>query len=106
MILKQKSQMTGRELCDVEGLIFPIIAKADETQKAQKDAFVELINNDGEQLVKLCYTNDDGSKIEQVNEKYRFQIMQDFPHIMEFVFETPKEAKGSGKPQVQKIAKR
>ena len=104
MILKEKSQMTGKELCDIEGLIFPIIADAEENQESQKKAFIKLINDNGIEIVKLCYTKDDGSKIEEVNEKYRFQIMQDFPHIMEFVFETPKEQEG--KPQVQRIKKR
>lgn len=111
MILKQKSQMTGRELCDLEGLIFPIISLLDENKdkkqmaKAQKDAFVDLISKDGQELVKLCYTSDDGLKIEEVAEQYRFRLMQDFPHIMAFVFETTQDEK-PGKPTRQNIKKR
>lgn len=104
MILKQKSQMTGQELSEIEGYIFPIIAEADEDHASQKKAFINLIKDNGEEIAKLCYTNDDGSKMEEIANKYRFQIMQDFPSIMQFVFETPKE--DSGKPQPQKIKRR
>ena len=105
MILKQKSQMTGKELCDIEGLIFPIIADSEENKESQKKAFIGLIKDNGTEIVKLCYTKDDGSKIEEINEEYRFKVMQDFPRIMEFVFEIPKE-QDEGKPQPQRIKKR
>jgi hypothetical protein len=106
MKLKTKSQMTNRELCDIEGLIFPIIAEADGSVSNQKKAFIDLITTSGEELVKLCYTSDNGSKLEEVNEKYRFTLMQDFPIIMSFVFEEISETPTEGKPQPQRIKKR
>lgn len=104
MILKEKLDMADEEICDVEKLVFTAIAEAEEKEESQRKAFMRLINSNGEEIVKLCYTNEDGSKIEEVNKKFRFQVLMDFPNIMEFVFETPE--KQVGKPQPQRIKKR
>jgi hypothetical protein len=100
MKLKQKSQMTGRELCDLEGYIFPILASFDEAnQEAQKKAFLDLVKTDGEEITKLCYTKDDGAKLEEINEAYRFTLMTDLPNILSFIMKT--EEQETGKPQTK-----
>jgi len=104
MKLKQKAQMTGRELCDLEGYIFPILAGFEEdNEQEQKKVFLELINTDGEELVKLCYTKDDDSKIEEVNEAYRFTLMTDLPNILGFIMNTDEVAAGKPQTKTKKI---
>lgn len=102
MKLKQKSQMTGRELCDLEGIIFDVILDGGQTREAQMESFMKIIKTNGEEIVKLCYTKEDGAKIEEVNEPYRRKMLEDFPYIMEFIFETPKGDE-AGKPKAQRI---
>ena len=100
MKLKNKSQMTGRELCDLEGYVFPILSSFGEDANSQKKAFLELIKNDGENVVKLCYTKNDGSKLEEINEVYRFTLMKDMPNILGFILDTDGQQE-EGKPQVK-----
>ena len=100
MKLKNKSQMTGRELCDLEGYVFPILSSFGEDADSQKKAFLELIKNDGENVVKLCYTKDDGSKLEEINETYRFALMTDMPNILSFILDIDGQQE-EGKPQVK-----
>jgi hypothetical protein len=104
MKLKQKLHMTGRELCDLEGYIFPILASFDESnEENQKKAFLDLIKSDGEELVKLCYSKDDGSKLEEINEAYRFTLMTDLPNILGFIMNTDEVTAGKPQTKTKKI---
>lgn len=100
MKLKTKNQMTGRELCDLEGVIFPYLAdmdKSDQT-KAQKAA-VEMVNENWEAILTACYVNDDGSKITDTNIPARMTILQDFDKIIGFVLGNDQEKTETKKPQ-------
>ena len=98
LILKDKNQMTNKELKDLEAIIFPIIVEHGEDNEALKKAFVSLIKDKGEEVSKLVYKD-----IQE--EPFLFQLMQDFPNVLSYVF----EASEQGKPQAtkpQRIAKR
>jgi len=98
LILKEKNQMTNRELKDLEAIVFPIIVEHGEDNEALKKAFVSLIKDKGEEVAKLVYKD-------MQDEPFLFQLMQDFPNVLGYVFEAPQE----GKPQAtkpQRIAKR
>lgn len=102
MILKNKSEMTGRDLCDVEGLLFPLLASADNSTGAiEKKVVMDFVSDHGEELVYLCYTNDDGSPIEEINGAYRIRLLEDFAHITNFFMETEEK-----KPERPKTARK
>ena len=102
MLLKNKGQMTGRELCDVEGLLFPLLANAnDKTGAIDKKVIMEFVTNSGEELALLCYTNNDGSKMTEINGAYRIKLRENFQHITEFFMEVEEK-----KPTRQKTARK
>lgn len=86
MKLKTKAQMTGRELCDLEGVIFPYLADMDkEDQGKVKKAAVEMVNDNWETILTACYLNDDGTVITDTEVPARMMILQDFDKIIGFV---------------------
>lgn len=102
MKLKNKSEMTGRQLCDLEEIVFPILLKI-EGENPDPDLLSGLIQKNGDKIVKLCYTLDNGSMIEEINEPYRMQLLQDFPNIFNFIFEEKSSGKQEQTPAPMKI---
>jgi hypothetical protein len=106
MILKTKAQMTGRELCDLEGVIFPYIADMDKADQSKaRKAAVDMVNDNWELILSSCYLNDDGTVIEDTEVPARMMILQDFDKIIGFVMGTA-EKKPEGGKAPQRIKKR
>ena len=79
MKFKGVDNLTGKELCDIEEFIFPVIGGIDEKDikgTAGKE-LLQLIQEHGEEIVKICYMNDDGSEIIEINENYRMRLMKE-----------------------------
>lgn len=96
MKLKSKSQLTGRELCDLEGIIFNYIAdiNPNDAEKSKKEA-VQMVNENWEDILIACYTNADGSAITDTNVPARMMILQDFDKIIGFVLDRSEDKKES-----------
>jgi hypothetical protein len=101
MKLKTKAQMTGRELCNLEGVIFPYLADMDkEDQNKAKKAAFNMVNDNWEFILSACYLNDDGSVITNTEVPTRFMILQDFDKIIGFVMGgDEKKPEGGKAPQ-------
>jgi hypothetical protein len=106
MKLKTKAQMTGRELCDLEGVIFPYLADMDKNdQDKAKKAAVNMVNDNWEFILSACYLNDDGTMIEDTEVPARMMILQDFDKIIGFVMGSD-EKKPEGETTPRPIKRR
>jgi hypothetical protein len=101
MKLKTKAQMTGRELCDLEGVFFPYLADMDkEDQNKAKKAAVEMVNDNWEFILSACYLNDDGTVITNTEVPARLMILHDFDKIIGFVMGSDeKKTEGATAPR-------
>jgi len=97
MKLKSKNNMTGKELCDLEGIIFPMLSKYPELSSKDMSVMQEFISENGEDIVKICYVSDNGNAIAAIEEPYRMKLLQDFQEIIGFIMDV--EEKEEGKPQ-------
>lgn len=88
MKLQDKEKLTGKELCDLEGIIFPVMASLDETsdKKDKQEALIGIVSRRGKDIVKLCYLDENNHRIEKVEFQYRMRLINDLPIIMSYVF--------------------
>ena len=101
MKLKTKAQMNGKELCELEGVIFPYLADMDGGDtSANKKAAINMVNDNRETILRTCYLNDDGTEITDFDIPSRMTIMQDFEKILGFVLgDAAKKPEGAKAPQ-------
>lgn len=113
MKLKDKSKLTGKELCEIEGILFPLMMKRDnllaslnpndkESQSKIAETGMSLINgliiDHGIEIVKLCYVDDNGNEIKEVNFPFRMKLLEDMEKITAFIFEEKSEGKSEKTP--------
>ena len=103
MKLKSKNQMTGKELCDLEGIIFPMLSQFPELSKKDVKVISDFVTDNGEEIVKLCYVSDNGNAIQNVDEPYRMKLLEDFQEIISFIMDTGADDEGKLGKKVTKI---
>ena len=88
MKLREKAQLTGKELCDLEGIVFPVMAGLNEnsTDKEKQEALVGMVSRRGKDIVKLCYLDEYNHKFDKVEMPYRIVLTEDMPKIIEYIF--------------------
>jgi hypothetical protein len=109
MVFKGIENLTGKELCEIEGMIFPYIAKMNENDpmEVKKDATIEIAITHGEKIAYICYTDDKGNPLtDDTIEPYRMRVMEEvFPEVMIKLFGGDSD-KGKPKPTAKRIPKR
>ena len=103
MKLKSKNQMTGKELCDLEGIIFPMLSQFPELSIKDIKVMSDFIADNGEEIIKLCYVSDNGNAIQSVDEPYRMKLLEDFQNIINFIMDTGADDEGKPEKKVTKI---
>ena len=107
MKLRDKSQLTGKELCDLEGIVFPVMAGLSEnsTDKEKQEALIGMVAKRGKDIVKLCYLDEHNHKFDKVEIPYRMKLTNDMPKIIEYIFGKESGEDNGKKSEAMKISR-
>jgi len=109
MIFKGIENLTGRELCDIEDMLFPYISKIseDNTDEQKKEMAVQIVTDHGIELLNICYTDDEGNDLtDETIQPYKMLILTEvIPAAITKLFGGDTE-QGKPKPRVKAIPKR
>jgi hypothetical protein len=96
--------MMGKELKGLDKILFSLTpSMMAKDKKAAQEKMIDIVDEYGEEIVLLCYLDDSGNNLQEVNEAYRMKLIGDMGTIVPWIFGSDGD-EPAGKPQrVQKI---